>query len=186
MAVAGILCDGFQRGRIRPRVLLGQGEAAEHFAGRQLRQVGALLFLGAVADDGFRADAGVLGADDAVGERALGEFDEGQRQFLAGQALAAVFFRYRPAEGAQFAHRGDAFLGHAVFRLDAVLVGDCDLAHEAAGVFEEAVQGFGIADHGWCVLSIVGLSKDGGFSHVIANRRFRPAHASWQKGACDT
>ena len=129
-------------------MFLGQRKAAQDFAGRKPREVALFLLVGPVTDDAFRPDAGVLSADDAIGDRALGEFEERQCQLLGREAGPAVFLWDRPPEGAEIAHGGDDLVRDVVLGLGAVLVGDRDVAHEAADAGNKVIEAGVVADHG--------------------------------------
>ena len=147
-SVIALARGGSQGRRVGAGVFLGQCKAAQDFAGRKPREVALFLLVGPVADDAFRPDAGVLGADHAIGDRALGEFEERQCQFLGGQAGPAVFLGDRPPERAEVAHGGDDLVGDAVLCLGPVLVGDRDVAHEAADAGNKVIEAGVVADHG--------------------------------------
>ena len=113
--VAAILDRGGpQAGRVGPAVRLGQGEGADDLPGRQPGQVVLLLLLGAVDDDALRADAVVRGEEGPEGRRRPADLVRREDLLLHGEPHAAVLFRDRHSEQAEFLHLLDQVGGDLV------------------------------------------------------------------------
>jgi hypothetical protein len=137
-----------KRSGIRARALFGQRQAADEITRGKTRQIRLLLLCRAVADQAFRADPGILRPDDAVGDRALAELDEGEGQLLLGQFAAAVGPGDAPAKRAKPAQFGEDGGIDPVLAFDPLLVGDGDLGDEATRIGQQILQAGGIGDHG--------------------------------------
>ena len=95
-----------ERGEVGAGVGLGEDGGRQHLAGRDLRQVLALLLVGAVVEDQLAGDlrAGAERADADVAARQLLRHDA---HALLAEPEAAVLLRQRQAEHAELGHLGD-------------------------------------------------------------------------------
>ena len=114
--VADLARAGAHAARVRSEVRLGEAEAAELFAGGELRQPVVLLLVGSEGEDGIH-DQRRLHADETAhaGVAAL-EFLHDQAVLDIGHAGAAIAVKVG-AEEAELAHLRDEFAREAPFAI---------------------------------------------------------------------
>jgi hypothetical protein len=121
------------RGRVGTRIGLRQRVAAQHFAGRHLRQPSALLLFAAADQHAHRADGGVRAVGHRAGEARLGQFLHHDAQAGLAQAGAAELGRNGDRGQAAFGHARQQLARHAVLALDLGGQRAHDLVGEVAG-----------------------------------------------------
>lgn len=136
-----------QRGRVRPRVRLGQRERNDELAAGDARQVRGLLRLGAVHQDALRPDADVGAEHRAEGERRMAEVVHHLALLRHRQADAAVRLGDRQAEQPHVFHGRDDAGGHLVFLFEDVLGRDQPLPDESLHRWLQQAEGFVVQCH---------------------------------------